>query len=218
MDDKPTPWEDHLLERKTVRELGDIRRTAVAFANSVMPGHTAVILIGESNDGSVSGVDNPDEQQRKLRQELEKVYPALVWRQQLYDKLGKTCIRLEIEYSGDTPHFGDAAWIRRGSETIKASDAMLQKLIELRSSKVRELTEWVGKVVTVSWATGERVGSGPNWMRLECEVINVTGRLSTFKTMKDGRQRSEPNGWLDLGWDDSNNRLRIFVDPERSVM
>jgi hypothetical protein len=52
MDDNRTPWEDHLLERKTDRELADIRRTAVAFANSVIPGHTATILIGESNDGT----------------------------------------------------------------------------------------------------------------------------------------------------------------------
>ena len=45
MADKQIPWEDHLFERKTVRELGDIRRTAVGFANSVMPGHTAVIPV-----------------------------------------------------------------------------------------------------------------------------------------------------------------------------
>src|SRR5271157_2040769 len=37
MDDKQTPWEDHLLERKTDRSSADIRRTAVAFANSVTP-------------------------------------------------------------------------------------------------------------------------------------------------------------------------------------
>ena len=135
IDDNQTPWEDHLLERKTDRQLSDIRRTAVAFANSVMPGHTAVILVGESNDGSVSGVSNADEQQRKLRQELEKIYPAIVWRQQLYRVEGKTCIRVEIDYSGNTPHFGDAAWIRHGSETVRASDAMLQKLVESRLSK-----------------------------------------------------------------------------------
>jgi len=137
MDDNRTPWEDHLLERKTDRELADIRRTAVAFANSVIPGHTATILIGESNDGSVSGLGNPDEQQRKLRRELDKIYLPIIWRQQLYELKGKTCIRLEIEYSTDIPHFGDAAWIRQGSETVKASDAMFQKLIDLRSSKIR---------------------------------------------------------------------------------
>ena len=152
MNEKHTPWEDHLLERKTDRQLADIRRTAVAFANSVMPGHTATILIGEGNDGTVSGGENPDEQQRKLRQELEKIYPAIVWRQQLYEKNGRTCVRIEIEHNSDTPHFGDAAWIRHGSETVRASDEMLQKLVDLRSSKVRELTKWVGKIIVCSWS------------------------------------------------------------------
>src|SRR6185437_16233816 len=56
MDESKVPWEDHLLERKTERDLKDIRRTAVAFANSVRLGHTAVILIGECDDGSVPGI------------------------------------------------------------------------------------------------------------------------------------------------------------------
>lgn len=53
MPEKEIPSEDHLLERKTDRDLKDIRRTAVAFANSVRPDHTAVILVGEGNEGIV---------------------------------------------------------------------------------------------------------------------------------------------------------------------
>ena len=68
-------WEDSLFERKTDRQAKDIRRTAVAFANSVRPGHTAIILIGEENDGKVSGVADPDEFQMKIRRELEAIYP-----------------------------------------------------------------------------------------------------------------------------------------------
>ena len=157
-------------------------------------------------------------QQRKLRRDLDKIYPPIIWRQQLYQIGGKTCIRLEIEYSGDTPHFGDASWIRQGSETIKAPDAMFQKLIDLRSSKVRELEKWRGKLVTVSWATAERTEFGPNWLRMECELVNVTSYFSTFKIINQKKQRSEPNGWLDLSWDDAGNRLRVFVAPQRSAM
>lgn len=78
MGDNQTPWEDHLLERKAVRDLVYIRRTAVAFANSVMPTHTATILIGEGNDGTISGIENPDEQQRRLRKALDRIYPPNV--------------------------------------------------------------------------------------------------------------------------------------------
>lgn len=166
MEEKLTPWEDHLLERKTNRDLQDIRRTAIAFANSVQPERIAVILIGEGNDGTITGVDNPDEQQRKIRRELETIYPGIIWRQQLYETGGKTCIRVEIEYSGDTPHFGDAAWIRVGSESVRASDAMLQKLVELRLTKVRELNKWLGETrdsLMVCWsARNKRTELEPN--------------------------------------------------------
>ena len=129
MEEKKTPWEDHLLERKTDRDIREIKRTAVGFANSVRPGHTAVIVIGEENDGRVSGVANPDEFQKKIRNEMEKIYPDIVWRQMLYENHGKTCIRIEIEYSGDTPHFGDIAWIRNddGSFGMCASRSRSRK-------------------------------------------------------------------------------------------
>jgi Schlafen, AlbA_2 len=206
-----------LLERKTDRSVKDIRRTAVAFANSVRPGHTAIILIGEGNDGEVTGVENPDEQQRRFRDELEKIYPPIVWRQTPYENKGKTCIRIEIEYSGETPHFGDAAWIRKGSETIKATDEIFQKLIDIRSAKKKDLMQWEGKTVTVSWSAGN-IGytGGPNWNAVDCELHRLSSYYCTFKII-GGRSKSEPIQWLTLSWDDSKNRLRIFVDPNMSL-
>ncbi len=215
MDAQQTPWEDHLLERKTDRDLKDIRRTAVAFANSVLPEHTAVILIGEGNDGVVSGVANPDEQQRKLRAELDKIYPPIVWRQKLYEKDGKTCIRLEIEYSGETPHFGDAAWIRHGSETIKASEMLFQKLIIIRTSKARELEKWLGKQVTVTWIKEGDFQGVPKLNRVYAEVklAVLTEFFATFETLEGALRKSEPLQALTLSWDDTKDRLRIFVSP-----
>ena len=155
-----------------------------------MPGHTAVILIGESNDGSVSGVDNPDDQQRKLRQELEKIYPArsLAW------LCNRKQIRPAIGWKLNTAALRDAAWIRHGSETIKASDAMLQKLIDLRSSKVRQLTEWMGKLVTVSWSIAGAYDFGPNWICASVKLLTLTSHFSTFKGVNGGRRVQEPNG------------------------
>jgi len=208
-------WEDHLLERKTDRQLKDIRRTAVAFANSVRPGHTAVILVGEGNDGAVSGVENPDDLQRKLRHELEAIYPAIVWKQAVYEKEGKSCIRIEIEYSGDTPHFGDAAWVRRGSESVKASSEQLGILISLRSEKVRKLSEWEGR--TISFSIHMTGGIVPNWGRFEAALETVTHHYCTFK-IKNGQKRSEPIDWLTISWDHEADRLRVFVDYKYSAM
>jgi Putative DNA-binding domain len=207
-------WEDHLLERKTDRQSKDIRRTAVAFANSVRPGHTAVILIGEENGGKVSGVSNPDEFQMKVRKELDGIYPPIVWRPSLYEKEGEVCIRIEIEHSGDTPHFGDAAWIRQGSESVAATSEQLGILVSLRSGKVRALSEWQGKQISLSiHATG---GITPNWTLYEAVLETVTQHYCTFKFGPNGQLRSEPVEWLTISWDHNKNRLRVFVDYKYS--
>jgi hypothetical protein len=208
-------WEDHLLELKTDRQPKDIKRTAVAFANSVRPGHTAVILVGEENDGKVSGVANPDEFQMRVRKELEAIYPAIVWRQIRYEKEGKQCIRIEIEYSGDTPHFGDAAWVRRGSESVEATSEQLTILVGLRSGKVRTLSEWEGKLI--SFSVHMVGGVVPNWGKFEADLETVTQHYCTFKIV-NGQRRSEPIDWLTISWDHERNRLRVFVDHRYSAM
>ena len=80
------PWEDSLLERKLESDLKDLLKTLVAFANSVCPGHTATVLIGERDDGTVQGVTNPDNIQKRVRQDCEKVYPPILWRSQVYQQ------------------------------------------------------------------------------------------------------------------------------------
>jgi hypothetical protein len=127
-------WEDALTERKTENDLKDLRKTLVAFANTVRPGHTARILIGERDDGTVQGVKNADNIQRKVREECEEVYPPIIWRQRVYEKDEKSCVEVEIEYSGETPHFGSPAWVRIGSEQDRSIGELLKKTFRLPSN------------------------------------------------------------------------------------
>src|SRR5438552_12198173 len=126
-------WEDSILERKVESDLKDLLKTLVGFANTVKPGHQAILLIGEMDNGIIQGVKNPDNIQKKVREECDKIYPDILYRYSVYEKEGKSCIRVEVENSGQTPHFGGIAWIRRGSETIKATDKVFQSLIDVRS-------------------------------------------------------------------------------------
>jgi len=89
------PWEDNLLERKVESDLKDLLKTLVAFSNSVRPGHTAVILIGEANDSSVKGVKDPDSIQKAVKDRCETIYPPILWRSTVYEKKNKaTSIKL----------------------------------------------------------------------------------------------------------------------------
>jgi hypothetical protein len=211
-----TPWEDSLLERKLQSDLKDLLKTLVAFANSVWPEHTATILIGERDDGSIQGVSDPDQIQKTVRKECDKIYPPILWRSHVYDKEGKSCVRVEIDYSGQTPHFGGIAWVRKGSETVKASDEVFQRLIEFRLSKVRELAKWKDKCISVEGDVSgmperTRLLTGhPRWQgTVEAGLRFVNAFWATFQVQGTGK--SEPLDKLSLSWDDKQNRLKVLV-------
>lgn len=210
------PWEDALLERKLESDQKDFLKTFVAFANSVRPGHTAILLIGEKNDGSVQGVSDPDEMQKKVRRECERIYPDIIWRSLVYEKSGKHCVRVEIEHSGNTPHFGESAWIRRGSETVRANSEMFQRLVDLRSSVVHELVQWVGRDIYVAGDEGsvslqERSLIGhPRWPGTrKAKLLFVNGFWASFDC--ENRLSSEPLEKLVLSWHDADKCLKVLV-------
>jgi Putative DNA-binding domain len=211
-DDRPSPQsEDYLLERKTKNDLKDLLKTMVAFANTVRPGHVAKILIGERNDGTPEGLttDEADNIQKRVRGTAEQIYPPIVWRSSGYLNGDKQCLRVEIEPSGDTPHFGGAAWLRRGSETVKASDAEFQRLIDMRSSIVRELDQWIGKPVTFEIRTQYNNGF------LRSNTHDATLKLVNqfYATLGySGNPRSYPLKSLTLSWDDGNSRLKLILE------
>jgi hypothetical protein len=219
------PWEDNLLERKVESDLKDILKTVVAFANSVNPGHTATLLIGERNDGTVAGVTNPNNIQKTVCSECEKIYPAISWRSNIYEKDGRHCVRVEIEYSGDTPHFGGPAWVRKGSESVKASDEVFQHLIDIRSDLVRELSQWLNKEVTVygeeATVPQDKIG-GPGgvrhvfnhrwpWGDTVAILLSVNRHWITLERKDNLKKQSEPLKKLTLSFDDQRNQLKIIV-------
>lgn len=182
----------------------------MAFANSVRPGHVATVLIGERNDGTPEDID-PDVIQKAVRMEIDKIYPQIIWRSSVYEKAGKQCVRVEIEHSGDTPHFGGAAWVRKGSETIPATVQEFQRLIDLRSSLVFELDQWIGKVVTVE----SRIAFANRTTRLEIEegVLTLVNRF--YVTVTPGnRSLSYPLKALTICWDDNKGRLKLIIERQ----
>jgi Putative DNA-binding domain len=206
--------EDSLREKKVESDLKDLLKTLVAFANSVAPGDTAKIFIGEKDDGTVQGVTSADNIQKRVKKEADEIYPEIYYRTEVYERDGKQCVRVDIKHNGLAPHFGGPAWVRKGSQTIKATEQLYQQMVELRQSKVHELKKWLGKSITVSWSMASPGVMGPNWHAFPCELINLTAHSCTFKEKRQGRQQSEPTEWLDLSWDDRGNCLQVYVNPE----
>jgi hypothetical protein len=211
------PWEDYLLERKVESDLKDLLKTLVAFANSVMPGHIATILIGETDDGIAAGVTNPQNIQDRIRKECERIYPSIIWRSTVYETNNKHCVRVEIEYSGDTPHFGGSAWVRRGNATHKASDEMFQRLVELRLEPVREISKWVGKEILVRADEGQfpptlgGLETNPRWPTPGIVTVKSVNRFWITVQTKDGRLLSEPLDKVTLSFSNQQKCLELFV-------
>ena len=58
--------EDPWTERKQSLDERDVRKTVVAFANTVGEGETAVLFIGATNDGKHPRLLDADETQKKV--------------------------------------------------------------------------------------------------------------------------------------------------------
>ncbi|MFQ5964681.1 MAG: helix-turn-helix domain-containing protein [Candidatus Scalinduaceae bacterium] len=214
------PWEDNLVERKVNPSKKDMTRTIVAFANSVKQGHTAKFYIGERDDGTTEGVVNPETTQITVQEVCDKIYPPITntCKSKVYEKDGKPCVCVEIEYDGDTPHFAGKAFVRRGSQTIKASEEVFQKLIELRLGKVRELAKWIGKGITI--APDQQALVSTSTMnrclyvrsRFKSTLLSVNNFWTTFLD-ENGKNMSMPLEKIILNWDDEGNCLKLLIKP-----
>ena len=128
---------------------------------------------------------------------------------------GKPCLRVEIEYDGETPHFGGAAWVRKGSETIRATPEVFQKLIDLRNAKVTKLQEWLNQDVYVE---GDRQSTSPyedhhpRWKGgANTKLIEVNGFYAVFEKSDGKGRQAEPIEKLIISWEPRYNRPKVIV-------
>jgi hypothetical protein len=228
--------EDSLREKKLESDLKDLLKTLVAFANSVGPNDTAQIFIGEKDDGTVQGVSNADNIQKKVRSECDKIYPEIYYRTDVYEREGKQCVRVDIKNNLLAPHFAGPAWVRKGSETIKATSQLYQQMVELRQSKVWMLSQWLNKRITVTVTgtlpemTGPLQAFPASWLAIdrwfgyhEAMLLVVNPHWVTFRVhvLPSGHganlDRSEPMERLLLTWDHEKERLKVLVKHASDV-
>src|ERR1022692_844940 len=136
-------FEDHLVERKTVKDEKDWKKTAVAFANSVPVGLPAVLYIGVRDNGEIeTPQQNLDEAEKKFNRQMEKVYPRIAYIPKVISDNGRQALAVVIPGSDLRPPFAGLSYVRRGSESIESSDDQFAQLIASRSAKSREILKW----------------------------------------------------------------------------
>jgi hypothetical protein len=215
--------EDSLREKKVESDLKDLLKTLVAFANSVAPGDSAKLFIGENDDGTVQGVTNIENISRSVTKEADKIYPPIYYRTEVYERDGKQCVCVTIKHNGQAPHFGGAAWVRQGSRTVKATEETYQQMIDQRQSKVQVLSQWLNKDVTVEGTQRPRPvppGSMPSFDQEwsvgvhQATLVVVNGHWVTFNVHTSTTSRAEMSEPLEkvlLSWDNQRQRPKVVI-------
>jgi predicted HTH transcriptional regulator len=200
-----------LVERKTVKDEKDWKKTAVAFANSVPVGLPAVLYIGAKNNGEIETPQaNLDEIQKKFNAQMQRVYPRISYVPKIISDHGRQVLAVVIPGSELRPHFAGLSYVRRGSESVEASEGQFSQLIASRTDKAREILKWKDKIVTVHQLNVE-------------DAVHVMGRIqstvemfvqdcnSFYVTLKQGGLFSYALRNVDISFDHPKSRLALEI-------
>lgn len=213
--------EDHFLERKSEGVKPEqLRRTAVAFANSVPDGRVAVLFIGvDDHTGRPKGVSNTDVLQKRVRKALGDCYPPIAHSSEVISVEGQNILAVVFPPSATKPHFAGQSYVRVGSESPVASREQLDELIFSRTDPCRTLLGLRNQTVTVH-AIGYKLGdqrplSDSHYReRHDCHVTNCTAHTVSLQSITSGRNFTEPLAWVTITHDHERNRpLLILSHP-----
>ena len=214
--------EDNLTERKLEgSKPEELRRTLVAFANSVPEGQTAVLFLGVNNDGTVVGISNPDGLQKKIREIAERqCYPKIVYSGEAGQIEGRIFLAVEVPASSNKPHFAGPAYVRVGSESILASEEKYEELITSRHSKAGAVLRLKNQLVTVE-VLRKKLGSNENLsdskyrVRHDCRVEDSNPHFIRLYDINTSISVTEPIDNVTVSHDEKRNRPMLIVQPGR---
>src|SRR2546426_10207171 len=143
--------EDGFVERKQTGHQSQVVDSIVAFANSVPQGREAVLFIGQRPNKEVIGVENPDKLQKSVKAWANQCYPPVEVRPEILSTEQGKVVAVVVPFSPKRPHFTGKAYKRVGSQTIEASDEMLNDMIASRNTKAGLLLGHKEEIVTVDF-------------------------------------------------------------------
>lgn len=146
--------EDHFVERKLAGvSNGELRQTIGAFANSVDADAFAVLFIGvHDKTGEILGVPaiETDRLQMKIQDICKDCYPEVTTvTSQVLPVDDKLVVAVLVRASSNRPHFTGPAYVRRGSQSMKASAEQFDEMIASRNSKTGSILRMRDRPITV---------------------------------------------------------------------
>jgi schlafen family protein len=209
--------EDGFTERKTegAANPSELRKTLVAFANSVPEGKTSILFLGVSDDGTPMGVNNPDSLQKTIRKVAEKdCYPPVNYQTIVFQADGKTLLAIEVKASNERPHFSGPAFIRRGSESVAASKPIYDELIATRNTKAGKILCIKNDVITFQSYELGKWGNKRPVSTMECRIEKCDAHVVDLYDIASCRHFSIPVEELTINFDQKKRRWMLKAPSE----
>lgn len=204
--------EDGFIERKTqgTANAQEIRKTLVAFANSVPQGRTAVFYIGVKNDGSIEGVTSPDSLQKTIGDVARNdCYPSINYQITVLPLDGRNVLAVEVRASDKRPHFSGPAYIREGSQSKVASSELYEELIASRNEKAGHIIRHKEQPITFRCFELDQWGRQRQLFAIECRIEECSAHVVNLLDIAGGRHFSVPLGQTTINHDQSNRRMLL---------
>lgn len=181
-------FENNTTEFK--REYTDnIKYSAVAFANT----EGGKIFIGITDDGTVAGIENPDETMLQLGNMLrDSIRPDITMFTEYHTEMmkGKNVIVLSVQRGTARPYYlyskgirPEGVYIRQGAASVPASETAILAMIKETAGdsyeEARSLNQDLSFVFTEKYFTAAKINFGETQMRT-LRVINQDGTFSNL--------------------------------------
>lgn len=213
--------EDNFVERKPSANSREVRRAVVAFANAVRDPREGVLFLGVSDKTKepTGRLGDVEKTQRDVRNWIDECYPQIPYYARVLTIEEKHVLAITVTESKAGPHFAGPAFVRIGAESKKASEEMLQRLVEDRLDLVRRLREWEGKIVTVKeestlemefQARRGRPLITKRWSAFEARLIEVNPHWLVWQNIATSASESVSTREILLSWDTSGQRRLVI--------
>jgi hypothetical protein len=174
-------------------------------------GLPAVLYIGVRNNGEIETQQaNLDGIQKKFNAQMQRVYPRIAYVPKIVAENGKQALAVIIPGSELRPHFAGLSYVRKGSESVEASEEQFSQLIASRTGKAGEILKWKDKIVTVHQLNVEhtvhvlgRIGSTGEMFVQDCN--------SFYVTLRQGNLFSYALRNIDISFDHPKSRLALEI-------
>lgn len=209
--------EDNFVERKSPGvSVGEIRQTASAFANQLTTNEIGILFIGIGDAGEYRGVENTDKQQKRVRVACQQdCYPPIAYTAHVLEHEGVSLVAVVIPPSDNKPHFTGPAYVRVGSESVKANQDQFAQLIASQNEKCGRIQQLGRSTLTVTshkrLGDSRRVADSAYVEHRECTVAEVDAFHIRLFDIGRSEYYSEPLDNIDIVRDEKKHRPRLIV-------